>query len=106
VWGRCREYNILPRRLLKVSETRTSGIVIDTSSSLNLDKNSLSRSEELESTLERFKHLKKLDLGVLPTTNQQAYDSVKIGLEERGVEVEWKCCRALLRCPVCQTMHG
>lgn len=60
---------------------------------------------KLKNVLTSFKHLKEVDLGVLPTTDQQAYESVRTELEERGVSVTWECCREGLWCATCKKYH-
>jgi len=59
----------------------------------------------MKSLLLGFTHLKRIDLGVLPTSNPRAYGSLKTELENKGVGVEWECCISDHGCTLCGSFH-
>lgn len=44
-------------------------------------------------TLLKFKHLQKINLGYLPTTEKTSYPLLREGLKERGIELKFGVCR-------------
>jgi hypothetical protein len=61
--------------------------------------------EELGEVLRKFTKLERIDLGILPTTDEHGYGTVRSELEERGVKVTWKWCRATRDCQECGKEH-
>jgi len=61
---------------------------------------------DLEDLLKRMHRLEFADLGVLPTTDPEAYELVVVGLRERGIKVMWRCCRKDDTCMDCGAVHS
>jgi len=53
----------------------------------------------------KFTELKRVDLGILPTTDKNGYALLRSELEERGVKVSWKYCRSSRWCENCEKEH-
>jgi hypothetical protein len=62
-------------------------------------------SGDLLAQLRKFKHLKRVHLGFLPTTKVATYASTVSQLEEQGVEVEKSLCFRYPRCRDCGERH-
>jgi len=61
--------------------------------------------ERLRQVFSKFTELKRVDLGVLPTTDKNGYALLRGELEDRGVEVSWKYCRSSKWCENCEKEH-
>jgi hypothetical protein len=62
--------------------------------------------DKLSTELEKFRKLCYVDLGYLPTLDEEKYVPVKKFLEEKGVEVRWEICRKLQEiCSNCGDWH-
>ncbi|GAA5958932.1 hypothetical protein JCM3765_000777 [Sporobolomyces pararoseus] len=62
--------------------------------------------DDLLLRLEKLKKLHFVDLGWLPTSNEDTYKNLEEELEARGIEVEWDVCVRYPICTVCGNRHS
>jgi hypothetical protein len=59
----------------------------------------------LRELFDKFVKLERVDLGILPTVDENEYALLRKDLEERGVKVSWRVCRLSRWCDDCQDEH-